>query len=67
MPPSARTARISLKTRAGLGFAALALIVERRNNVLVGVAAQLRRVRQVKSGGLPSRVREVPCRSQCIT
>ena len=66
MPPSARTVRISLKTRAALGFAALALTVYRRNDVNVGAVAQLRRVPPVKSEGLPSRVREVPCRLQYL-
>ena len=63
---SARTVRISLKTREALGFAALALTVERRNDVHVGAAAQLQRVPPVKSGGLLSRVREVLCCSQYL-
>ena len=42
MPPSARTVRISLKTRAALGFAALALTVSRKNDAHVGAAAELR-------------------------
>ena len=67
MPLSARTVQITVKTRAALGFAALARTVQRRNDVNVGDAAQLQRVPPVKSGGLLCYVSEVPCRSQYFT